>query len=82
MVERLAKDHGGPPDFPLLADADHKVVDRYGQLNPERVNGHIAPHPAVFVIDRTGRVAWKFSNTDARIRASHEDILDALDGLK
>ncbi len=34
-----------------------------------------------FVIDRAGRVTWKFLNTDARIRAENADILEALDRI-
>ena len=88
MVERQRKDQGGPPNFPLLADADHRVIDRYGQLNRELFKnesnpaGYIVPHPAVFVIDRQGRVTWKFTNTDASIRASNEQILEALRELE
>jgi peroxiredoxin len=84
MVERQAKEQGGPPNFPLLADPDHRVIDRYGQLNPElfknesNPDGYIVPHPAVFVIDQEGRVAWKFTDTDARVRASNEQIREAL----
>lgn len=78
MVERVTKEHGGPPSFPLLADTGHKVIDRYGVFNPAGFKGHIVPYPAVFVIDRAGKVTWKFLNTDANIRAKNEDILEAL----
>lgn len=82
MVEAVTKQRSAPPGFPLLADVDHKVIDRYGVLNPELFQGHIVPHPAVFVIDRSGKVAWKFLNTDARIRPKNEDISDALKRLE
>ncbi len=82
MVARLAKEEGGEPGFPLLADPGHRVIDRFGQLNPEPYKEWIVPHPAVFVIDRQGRVAWKFTDTDARIRASNADILKALAELE
>jgi peroxiredoxin len=82
MVEAVTKQHGAPPGFPLLADVAHKVIDRYGIFNPELFQGHIVPHPAVFVIDRSGKVTWKFLNTDARIRAKNEDISEALKRLE
>ena len=47
-------------------------------FNPEPFNGQPVPHPAVYVIDRTGTVTWKFLNTDARIRAENKDILAAI----
>ena len=87
MVERQAKDEGASPNFPLLADPGHRVIDRYGQLNPElfknesNPSGYVVPHPAVFVMDRQGRVTWKFTNTDANVRATNEQIIEALKAL-
>lgn len=78
MVDRVTQEAGGAPGFPLLGDPDFSVINRYGVLNPEPFNGRTVPHPAVYVIDRSGMVTWKFLNTDARIRAQHEDILEAL----
>ena len=87
MVERQREEQGGPPNFPLLADPGHRVIDRYGQLNPELVKnasnpeGYVVPHPAVFVIDRLGRVTWKFTNTVSTVRPTNEQILEALKAL-
>jgi peroxiredoxin len=90
MVERQKRDEGAAPNFPLLADPDRSVIERYGQLNPERFKhesspdpaGYIVPHPAVFVIDAQGRVTWKYTNTDASKRASNEQVLEALKALE
>jgi peroxiredoxin len=88
MVDRLRREQGGPPGFPLLADPEHRVIDRYGQLNPERAQhesnpeGYVVPHPAVFVLDREGRVSWKFTDTDSRNRATNEQIREALKALR
>ena len=87
MVVRQEKEQGGAPGFPLLADPDHRVISRYGQLNPELFKnkdnpaGYIVPHPATFVIDKLGRVAWKFTNVDAQIRPTNAQILEALEAL-
>ncbi len=87
MVARQAKEQGGPPNFALLADPDHRVIARYGQLNPElfknesNPDGYIVPHPATFVIDKLGRVAWKFTDVDARVRPTNEQIIEALKAL-
>ena len=81
MIARVASESGGAPDFPLLADPDFAVINRYGVYNPAGFDGRRVPHPAVFVIDRAGRVTWKFLNTDARIRAENADILEALDRI-
>src|SRR5262245_37932049 len=88
MVERQRTEQGGPPNFPLLADPGHRVIDRYGQLNPQLAkvpsnpNGYVVPHPAVILIDRTGRVTWKYTNTDASVRATNEQILAALKAIE
>ncbi len=82
MVDRVKKEQGAPPGFPLLADVGLKVINRYGVFNPAGFQGHIVPHPAVFVIDRSGKVTWKFLNTDASIRAKNEDVLSALKELE
>lgn len=87
MVARQVKEQGGAPGFPLLADPDQRVISRYGQLNPERFRnqsnpeGYIVPHPATFVIDKQGRVAWKFTNVDAQVRPGNEQIVEALEKL-
>lgn len=60
-------------NFPLLSDADHKVIDRYGLLN-EQARRPI-PHPATYVIDRTGKVRWRFVEVDYKVRPSNEDVL-------
>lgn len=78
MVDRVTREAGGPPGFPLLGDPDFSVINRYGVFNPEPFNGRKVPHPAVYVIDRSGIVTWTFLNTDARIRAENEDISKAL----
>ena len=78
MVERVRRESGGGPGFPLLADPDLSVINRYGVFNPEGFEGRPVPHPAVYVIDGSGTVRWKFLDTDARIRAEHDDILQAL----
>ena len=82
MVDRVTREAGGPPGFPLLGDPDFSVINRYGVFNPEPFNGRKVPHPAVYVIDRSGMVTWRFLNTDARIRAENEDLLKALGQIK
>jgi len=60
-------------DFPLLSDANHRVIDRYGLLNEKSVRGW--PHPATYVIDGKGVVRWKFVEVDYKLRPSNEDVL-------
>ena len=82
MAERVSKEAGAPPGFPLLADPEFKVINRYGIYNPEGFQGRKVPHPAVYVIDRSGIIRWKFLDTNARNRAENADILKALADLE
>lgn len=78
LIAHLAKEGGGKVDFPLLEDQDHKVINRYGLLNPK---GKGWPHPATYVIDRQGVVHWKFIEIDYKIRPSNTAILEALKAI-
>lgn len=63
-------------NFPMLSDADHRVIDRYGLLNEG--SKRVLPHPATYVIDRAGKVRWRFVEVDYKIRPSNEDVLREL----
>jgi peroxiredoxin len=73
--------HGASPttlEFPLLEDREHRVIDRYGIRNPQSRGW---PHPATYVIDKTGMVRWRFVETDYRVRPTNDMILSALTSL-
>ena len=65
-------------DFPFLEDASHRVIGRYGLLNPKSKGW---PHPATYVIDKEGIVRWKFVEVDYKVRATNDMILQALTPL-
>ncbi len=65
-------------DFPLLEDANHRVIDRYGLLNPESKGW---PHPATYVIDKQGIVRWKFVEVDYKVRPTNDMIMQAVSPL-
>ena len=75
FVQKLKERFAGDLDFPMLEDKNHKVIDRYGILNPD---GKGWPHPATYVIDNQGVVRWKFVEVDYRKRPTNEEILEAL----
>jgi peroxiredoxin len=83
LVEKIAADGKGSVNYPLLSDPDHKVIDAYGLHDPaydgKRFDG--IPHPAVYVIDKNGRVAWAKVESDYKVRLSNEDIRAALASL-
>ena len=78
MVDRISMEDGIVPDFPLLSDPGHQVIDRYGLFNPADPKGRQITHPATFVIDTEGVVLWKMVEVNYKIRPTNEDILSAL----
>lgn len=82
MVDRISIEDGIVPDFPLLSDPGHRVIDRYGLFNPNDPKGRQITHPATFVIDTAGVVRWKVVEVDYEIRPSNEDILNALTAVR
>ena len=82
MVDRISQGVSGPPDFPFLTDAGHRVIDRYGLLNPQDPSGRQITHPATFVIDREGVVRWRFVEVDYRVRPTNAEIMEALAALR
>src|SRR5258705_247907 len=73
----------GPVNYTMLSDPGHKIIDAYGLHDPaydgKRFDG--IPHPAVYVIDKNGRVAWAKVESDYKVRPSNADIRAALESL-
>ena len=79
MVDRVAEENDGYIiDFALLSDPDGAIINRYGLFNQDDAKGRAIPHPTAYVIDRDGRVHWKFTEVNYRVRPENEDILAAL----
>jgi peroxiredoxin len=75
----ISKNGSEPVDLLFLSDTDHRVIDRYGILNPKSKG---LPHPGTYVIDKKGIVRWKFVEVDYRVRPTNQQILDALNSLR
>ena len=60
------------------------MIDAYGLPDPrylkQRREG--IPYPAVYVIDKSGRVAWSKIEKDFRERPTLAEIRSAIDALK
>ena len=84
FAEKIASDGKGAVVFPLLSDLDHKIIDAYGLRDPayegQKVYG--IPHPAVYVIDKQGKIVWARIESDYKQRPTNEEIRAALDSLK
>jgi len=74
LSEELAA-YPGPMDYPILQDLGHRVIDRFGILNPA---GRGWPHPGAYIIDANGIVRWKFVRTDFRERPTNEMMRSAI----
>lgn len=84
FAEEIASDGKGPVDFPLLSDPGHRVIDAYGlrDTNYDGKDYEGIPHPAVYVVDKTGRVAWMKVEENYRVRPTNADIRAALNSMK
>lgn len=66
------------PDFLLK----HMKEDR--KLDLETINNgntSIMPIPATFILDKTGKITWRFIDLDYRIRSEPADVIEALKAL-
>lgn len=83
FAKKIAADGRGEIAFPMLSDPNHRVIDAYGLRDPtytqQKFDG--IPYPTVYVIDKTGRVAWVKVNQDYKQRSSNQEIRAALDSL-
>ena len=81
MVDRIVKDDGKAPDFVMLSDPGHAVIDRYGLFNENSSPRRPLPHPATYVIDAEGVVRYRFVEVDYKVRPTNEDLLEVLKAL-
>ena len=84
FTDKIAADGKGRLAFPLLADTGHRVIDAYGLQDPRYLaqKREGIPWPTVYVIDKSGRVAWAKIEKDHTQRPSNADIRAAIDSLK
>jgi len=68
-------------NFPLLADAGHRLASRYGAWREKNMYGKksMGIQRSTFLIDRDGKVrkVWK----KVSVEGHDQDVLDALDAL-
>lgn len=60
--------------FQILSDADKKVITSYGILNPAEHGG--VAHPAIFIVDREGKIRFLHVGKDPQDRPSDEIIIE------
>jgi peroxiredoxin len=65
-------------DYPLLSDPDLAAIDAFGVRHVGGgIDGDIA-RPAVFVVDREGRIAWRELAENWRVRLRPETLVARL----
>ncbi len=89
LKQKIASDNKGAVAFSLLSDPAHQVIDAYGVRDRSydgKSYGDLQleglPQPAVYVIDKDGRVAWRSVDADYKKRPGNAEIRAALDALK
>lgn len=82
--EKIAADGKGPINFAMLSDPGHRIIDLYGLQDPQYLKLKLEgiPYPSVYVIDRTGRVAWTRIDRNFRERPPNAEVRAALDALR
>ncbi len=67
--------------FPLLSDPHGRALDAFGVRHVGGgMDGDIA-RPAVFVVDREGRVVWRELTDNWRVRVRPDQILRVVDQI-
>ena len=63
--------------FPLLADTDRQVIERYGLAAPV-----VGVRRSVFVIDTAGIVRWRYTGTVRAIFKKPRQLAKILEGIR
>ena len=84
LADKLAADKRGAISFPLLSDPNHRTIEAYGLRDPAYDDQKLAgiPHPAVYVINKNGIVAWAKVESNYRERPTNDEIRAAINALK
>mgnify|MGYP003576758938 CR=1 FL=1 len=84
LAEKIASDGKGKVGFSLLSDLDHKVIDAYGLRDPayKGQDTYGIPHPAVYMINKDGKITWSRIESDYRKRPTNDELRAALNTSK
>lgn len=65
--------------FPLLSDQDGQAMDAFGLRHEgASIEGKDIARPAVFIIDRDGKIAWRQLTDNWRERVRPETVIEQL----
>ena len=64
--------------FPILSDVYKNFINQYGVLHPTE---DIA-RPSMFVVNKEGKIVWKYVGTEASDRPPMDTVLQQLAAVK
>jgi methyl-accepting chemotaxis protein len=79
VVRRYVEDTGVP--FNILIDESREVLKAYGVWHRLGLDAWNIARPALFVVDRSGRIRYSFVSERQDEFPSHEDIMREIDKL-
>ena len=79
-VRHYIEESGLP--FDILVDESRVVVKAYGVWHALGLTAWNIAKPAVFLIDRSGAIHYSFIADGQQEFPSHEEIMDAIEGLR
>ncbi len=70
-------------NFPILSDFNRQAVNQYGVSLPNfaGMEGYVASNRAVFVVDKTGNIAYSWLAPSPGNEPDYDEIRSALEGL-
>jgi peroxiredoxin len=77
------KKQGKEITFPILSDGDRSVIQAFGLGDPRYVGTEHEgiPYAAVYIVEKSGRVAWARVSCNYKTRPTNEKIRAVLDSL-
>jgi peroxiredoxin len=84
LLEKVVASGKGKINFPLLSDPGSKTIDAYGIRDPAYTGKQFdgIPHPAIYIVNKEGKVAWSKIEEDYRKRPANAEIRTELDKTK
>ena len=69
-------------EFPILADTQGEAMDAFGvRHRGGGLHGNDIARPAVFILDREGRITWRALTSNWRVRVRPETVLEQLERI-
>jgi glutaredoxin-dependent peroxiredoxin len=71
-------------NFPILSDYKREAVRTFGVelQNFAHLNGYVAAKRAVFLVDKTGKVAYKWVSDDPTVEPNYEVLMSEVSKIK